>query len=111
MGQAFERGDKQAGNEKDKKTEGDLQGDQGMHQAASGMRVFSAFERADRLGCGGTHRGEHTKEKGYAKGSTKAKRKTRQSAGRNSRAGLSGGLMLLTTNGAAHHANNEPSAK
>src|SRR6266446_10510799 len=40
--------------------------------------------------------------------STKAKAKTRQSAGRNSRAGLSGGLILLTTNGAAHHANNPP---
>ncbi len=68
MGQAFERGDKQAGNEKDKKTEGDLQGNQAMHQAASGMRVFSAFERADRFDCGGPHRGEQTKQKGHAKG-------------------------------------------
>ena len=68
MGQAFERGDKQAGNEKDKKAEGDLQGDQGMHQAASGMRAFSAFERADWLGCRGTNGGEQTKQKGYAKG-------------------------------------------
>src|SRR6266478_2786749 len=109
MGQAFERGDKQAGNEKDKKTEGDLQCDQGMHQAASGMRVFSAFERDDWLGCGGTHRGSRPNRKVTPRVS--AKPKTRQSAGRNSRAGLSGGLILLTTNGAAHHANNAPSAK
>jgi hypothetical protein len=35
---------------------------------------------------------------------------TRQSAGRDSRAGLSGGLIRLTTNGADHHANNPPIA-
>jgi hypothetical protein len=37
------------------------------------------------------------------------KPRTRQSAGKNKRAGLSGGLIIPTTNGAAHHANKPPS--
>jgi hypothetical protein len=36
---------------------------------------------------------------------------TRQSAGRMRRAGSSGGLIMPTTNGAAHHANRMPSAE
>ena len=42
--------------------------------------------------------------------SASPKPSTRQSAGSDSRAGLSAGLIRLTTNGADHHANNPPAA-
>ncbi len=40
--------------------------------------------------------------------SARANPSTRQSAGRTKRAGLSGGLIMPTMNGADHHANNAP---
>ncbi len=62
MRQPLEGGDKQPGDEKHQKTEGRLHGDEGMHQAAPRVRVFSAFQRAHRLDGRGAQRRRQTEE-------------------------------------------------
>src|SRR5437667_351754 len=47
--QPVEGSDEQAGYEMHNETEGDLYGDQSMHDAAARVRIFSSLERADRL--------------------------------------------------------------
>ena len=54
--------------------------------------------------------GANPKSKVTPSATAKPNPKTRQSAGSTSRAGLSGGLIMLTTNGPDHHANNPPMA-
>src|SRR6266481_6731353 len=54
--------------------------------------------------------GANPKSKVTPSATAKPKPRTRQSAGSASRAGLSGGLIMLTTNGPDHHANNPPIA-
>jgi hypothetical protein len=44
-----EGGDEQAGYEENLETERDLGGDQEVHQATAGVRVFAALNSADRL--------------------------------------------------------------
>ena len=54
--QPVERRHEQSGHEMDHETEGDLRGNQRVHQAAPRMRIFAAFERARRLDCRGAQR-------------------------------------------------------
>ena len=68
MRQPVEGGDKQAGDEQHQKAEGDLGGDQRMHQAAPRVRVFAALERAGRLDGRGAQRRRQTEQERHAQG-------------------------------------------
>ncbi len=75
MRQALKGSDKQAGNEKHEKTEGDLKGNKHMHQATPRAGVLAAFERTDRPDGRGAQRGREAKQQRYPEGQRQAESK------------------------------------
>ena len=100
---------KQSRQEQHHKTERHLRRDQHMHRPPSRVRLVPALQRTHWLHRRSTQcRNANPNSSATASDRSNPNPSTRQSAGRISCTGLSGGLILLTTNGAAHHANASP---
>jgi len=97
---------KSPGDEEDQKAEGNLHGDERVHDPATGSAGrHPPFSSLLGLIAEARSAGKTPKKTGDEEcEGPMPKPKTRQSAGRMRRAGLSGGLMRLTTKGADHAA-------
>ena len=79
MRQAVEGGDEQTGDEEHQEAEGDLHGDQRMHEAAARVRIVAAFECAGRLDGGGAQRRRQTEQQRHGEGQRQAECRARAS--------------------------------
>ena len=62
--QPVERRDEQTGDKMHEEAEGDLRGNQRIHQAPPRVRILAALQRADRLNRGGAERGHKAEQEG-----------------------------------------------
>ena len=77
MGQTLECGGEETGDKQDQKAEGDLRGDEGVHHAAAGVRIGSAFEYAGGLHGGSAESRRETEEQRHGESEREAECRAR----------------------------------